>query len=165
MKNNIRLGKISAIDYPTGMVRVAYHEKDDAVTALVPLISSEYFMPEIGDQVLVLHLSNGTEAGVVLGRPWSEKNKPPEGAAGLYRKDLARAAGEAMIRYMGGTLTIKAQNVRAEGDMVVTGDLTVNGNLTVQGEIVATGDVTGAGVSLANHTHTDSMGGGTTPPG
>ena len=27
------------------------------------------------------------------------------------------------------------------------------------------GDVTGAGVSLANHTHTDSMGGGTTPPG
>ena len=82
-----------------------------------------------------------------------------------FSASASRAAGEAMIRYMGGTLTIKAPNVRAEGDMVVTGDLTVNGNLTVQGEIVATGDVTGAGVSLANHTHTDSMGGGTTPPG
>lgn len=99
MENNIRLGKISAIDYAAGTVRVVYHEKDDAVTAPIPLISSEYFMPEVDDMVMVLHLSNGTEAGVVLGRPWSEKNKPPEGSKGLYRKDLARSPGEAMIRY------------------------------------------------------------------
>ena len=45
MENNIRLGKISAIDYAAGTVRVVYHEKDDAVTAPIPLISSEYFMP------------------------------------------------------------------------------------------------------------------------
>ena len=108
MENNIRLGKISAIDYAAGTVRVVYHEKDDAVTAPIPLISSEYFMPEVDDMVMVLHLSNGTEAGVVLGRPWSEKNKPPEGSKGLYRKDLARSPGEAMIRYKDGTLTIKA---------------------------------------------------------
>ena len=87
MENNIRLGKISAVDYAAGTVRVVYHEKDDAVTAPIPLISSEYFMPEVDDMVMVLHLSNGTEAGVVLGRPWSEKNKPPEGSKGLYRKD------------------------------------------------------------------------------
>ena len=90
MENNIRLGKISAIDYAAGTVRVVYHEKDDAVTAPIPLISSEYFMPEVDDMVMVLHLSNGTEAGVVLGRPWSEKNKPPEGSKGLYRKDLGK---------------------------------------------------------------------------
>lgn len=124
MENNIRLGKISAIDYAAGMVRVVYHEKDDSVTRLIPLISAEYFMPEIGDQVLVLHLSNGTEAGVVLGRPWSEKNKPPEGAAGLYRKDLARAPGEAMIRYDGSTLTIKcagAIKIEAGGAVTING--------------------------------------------
>lgn len=124
MENNIRLGKISAIDYAAGMVRVVYHEKDDSVTRLIPLISAEYFMPEIGDQVLVLHLSNGTEAGVVLGRPWSEKNKPPEGAAGLYRKDLARAPGEAMIRYDGSTLTIKcagAIKIEAGGAITING--------------------------------------------
>ena len=107
MENNIRLGKISAVDYAAGTVRVVYHEKDDAVTAPIPLISSEYFMPEVDDMVMVLHLSNGTEAGVVLGRPWSEKNKPPEGSKGLYRKDLARSPGEAMIRYKDGTMTIK----------------------------------------------------------
>ena len=133
MENNIRLGKISAIDYAAGTVRVVYHEKDDAVTAPIPLISSEYFMPEVDDMVMVLHLSNGTEAGVVLGRPWSEKNKPPEGSKGLYRKDLARSPGEAMIRYKGGTVTVS-------------------------------GDVTAGGVSLDNHTHTDSMGGGTSGP-
>lgn len=62
MENNIRLGKISAVDYAAGTVRVVYHEKDDAVTAPIPLISSEYFMPEVDDMVMVLHLSNGTEA-------------------------------------------------------------------------------------------------------
>lgn len=169
MGNEIRLGKVSAIDYPSGMVRVAYHEKDDSVTRLIPLISDKYQMPAVGDQVLVLHLSNGTEAGVVMGRPWSGKNKPPEGAAGLYRLDMARTPGEAMIRYKAGVLTIKAPKVLEDGDVEVTGDLTVDGNLTVTGDIVAasvttSGDVVAGGKSLINHTHTDSMGGGTTPP-
>ena len=122
MENNIRLGKISAIDYAAGMARVVYHEKDDAVTAPIPLISSEYFMPEVDDMVMVLHLSNGTEAGVVLGRPWSEKNKPPEGSKGLYRKDLARSPGEAMIRYKDGTMTIKAAKLVIDGTVTVSGD-------------------------------------------
>lgn len=77
MKNNIRIGKISAIDYASGLVRVVYHDKDNAVTGLIPLLSNEYFMPEVGAQVIVLHLSNGVEAGVVLGRPWSEKTNRP----------------------------------------------------------------------------------------
>lgn len=158
MGNEIRLGKVSAIDYPAGMVRVVYHEKDDSVTRMIPFISDEYKMPEIDDQVLVVHLSNGTEAGIVLGRPWSGKNVPPEGAAGLYRKDLARTPGEAMIRYKDGTLTIKAPKV------VVDGDLNVTGSLVVAGTITSDGDTVAAGVSLQKHQHTDSMGGKTTPP-
>ena len=67
MKGEIRLGKISSIDYAKGMARVVYHEKDDDVTRLIPLLSHEYKMPPVGSQVLVVHLSNGTEAGVVLG--------------------------------------------------------------------------------------------------
>ncbi len=163
MANEIRLGKISAIDYATGMVRVVYHEKDDSVTRLIPLLSSEYNMPAVEDQVLVLHLSNGTEAGVVLGRPWSEKNKPPEGAAGLFRKDLARTPGEAMIRYKGGTLTFQAGSVVVNGDLSVTGSLTVTGAITAA-SVATSGDVVAGGKSLINHRHTDSLGGGTTPP-
>ena len=42
MKAGIRLGKISSIDYAKGMARVVYHEKDDDVTRLIPLLSHEY---------------------------------------------------------------------------------------------------------------------------
>ncbi|MCI2105399.1 MAG: hypothetical protein LKK00_01580 [Intestinimonas sp.] len=163
MGNEIRLGKVSAVDYATGMVRVVYHEKDDSVTRMIPLLSSEYAMPEVEDQVLVLHLSNGAEAGVVIGRPWSKKNKPPEGAAGLYRKDMARTPGEAMIRYKDGTFTLKVNNAVVSGNLTVTGALTVAGKITAQ-SVEASGDVVAAGVSLASHTHTDSVGGSTTAP-
>lgn len=169
MENEIRQGKVSAVNYATGMVRVVYHDKDDSVTREIPMLSDEYNMPAPGDMVLVLHLSNGTEAGVVMGRPWSGKHKPPEGAPGLYRKDLARTPGEAMIRYKGGVLTIKAAEVVGAGNVEVTGDLAVKGNLTVIGTITAqsvtaSGDVVAGGKSLIGHIHTDSMGGGTSAP-
>lgn len=159
MGSTIRIGKISAIDYSAGMVRVVYHEKDDSVTRWIPYYGGdEYKMPEIDDQVLVVHLSNGSEAGVVLGRPWSAKNVPPEGAKGLYRKDFARTPGEAMMRYFDGTLMLRATKMVIDGNLEVTGDLIVNGTITSKGDIIA------AGVSLDNHTHTDSVGGITTAP-
>lgn len=124
MANEIRVGRISSVDYAAGTVQVVYHDKDDNVTQAIPLISNEYQMPEMGDMVLVLHLSNGAEAGVVLGRYWNSNNKPPEGAAGLYRKDMARTPGEAMIRYDGTTLTIQcagAISIQAGGAVKING--------------------------------------------
>ena len=47
-----------------------------------------------------------------------------------------------MIRYKDGTMTIKAAK------------------LVIDGTVTVSGDVTAGGVSLDNHTHTDSMGGG-----
>lgn len=130
MSSSMRIGKISSINDKNGMVRVVCPSHDNSPTAEMPLLSTEYFMPEVGDQVLVAHLSNGTAVGVVLGRPWSEKNPPPECGAGLYRKDFSRTPGEAMLRYQDGTLTLKASKVVVDGDMEVTGDLTVTGKLT-----------------------------------
>lgn len=171
MENVIRVGKVSAIDYQAGMVRVVYHDKDDSVTRPIPLLSPEYKMPEIGDQVLVVHLSNGTEAGVVLGRPWSDKNRPPESGAGLYRKDLGRVIGEAVIRYLDGALTIQVDVAHFTGDVTIKGDLKIAGDLTVAGritanEVAAAVDVVGGGVSLVHHTHTCScaISSGTTSP-
>lgn len=130
MRNEIRLGKVSTVDHPAGMVQVVYHEKDDDVTRMIPILSTVfsgvYSMPEIGDQVLVLHLSNGSEAGVVLGRPWSEKNKPPEGADKLYRLDMDRTPGAAMIRYDGKT---KDLTIHCDGTLNITAGraITING--------------------------------------
>ena len=99
MNNNIRIGKISAIDYASGLVRVVYHDKDDAVTGLIPLLSSEYFMPQVGDQVIVLD---------------------------LYRKELSHENGKAYIRYEGGVLKIHADSIVLNGNVTVTGSLTSN---------------------------------------
>ena len=99
MSAEIRVGKVSSIDYPSGMVRVTYPDMDDDVTRPIPLFSSEYAMPPVGALVAVVHLSNGAEAGVVLGRPWSAKLTPPEGFEGLYRKDFDLTPGQCYFRY------------------------------------------------------------------
>lgn len=74
----IRIGKISKIDYETGMAEVTYPDMDNSVTALFPIVNlnEEYKMPEIGEEVLVLHLSNGAASGLILGPFWNEANKP-----------------------------------------------------------------------------------------
>ena len=95
----IRIGRISALNYEAGTARIFYTDKNENTTAELPLLSAEYFMPEVDDLVLVLHLPNGTAAGFVLGRFWSDINRPLEGKRGLYRKDLSRTAGKAMMRY------------------------------------------------------------------
>ena len=130
MRNDTRIGKISDVDHSAGLVRVVYPDQDDAVTQMIPLLSiaftGAYTAPEVGDQVLVLHLSNGMAAGVVLGRPWREKNRPPEGAEKLYRLDMDRTPGAAMLRYDG---KAKELTLHCDGSINITagGAITING--------------------------------------
>lgn len=156
-KEIIRIGKVSSVDYEKGLVRVAYHDKDDNVTQPLPMLSDVYCMPSVGDQIIVLHLSNGTEAGLVLGRYWNDKNMPKESGAGLFRLDLGRG-GTAFLKCISGTVTLSGNTI------IINGNTTINGNLTVNGDINATGDIVAGGISLKNHTHTDSVGGTTSPP-
>ena len=99
--SDIRVGKVSSVDYETGMVRVVYKDKDDTVTAYLPYasINNEYKMPKVGEAVLVAHLSNGSSRGVVVGGYWNSANKPPESGKDIYRKDLSDVPGTAMYRY------------------------------------------------------------------
>ena len=57
MKEDIRLGKVSSVDPAAGMVRVVYHEKDNAVTRSIPILSPVfsglYSLPEVEHQHLV----------------------------------------------------------------------------------------------------------------
>lgn len=153
----IRIGRISALNYEAGTARIFYTDKSENTTAELPLLSAEYFMPEVDDLVLVLHLPNGTAAGFVLGRFWSDINKPPEGKRGLYRKDLSRTAGKAMMRYAEDEeqadvvmpnlrvatteLEIETQAVRGNGETIGFQGNTVNlqgtANVTVEGGTVA----------------------------
>ncbi|WP_418443651.1 hypothetical protein [Blautia sp.] len=56
-EKNIRIGRVSSIDYGSGMISVTYPDLDDSVTDDLPVFSmgDEYKMPPVGAEVLVLH--------------------------------------------------------------------------------------------------------------
>lgn len=145
--NEIRVGKISSVDYTSGTVRVVYEDQDDAVTRPIPLLSFEYLMPEVDDMVLVLHLSNGTEAGFVIGRPWSNQRVPPESGQGMYRKDFHNEVGKAFLRFSEKdnetmtlhvkNLVIEAENVTAKVEKDIVLDATGNVTIKAAGKISA----------------------------
>ena len=107
MADNIRVGNVSKVDYKKGMIEATYPDLDDSVTDAFPVFSftDEYKMPKVGDEILVLHLSNGESAGIVLGRYWNEDNEPPVYGKNVFRKELGESYGEAYIQYKNGDIT------------------------------------------------------------
>ena len=110
----IRIGKISKIDYETGMAEVTYPDMDNSVTALFPIVNlnEEYKMPEIGEEVLVLHLSNGAASGLILGPFWNEANKPAVNGKNVYRKEFSKSKGTAYIQYKDGAVELRGPAIR-----------------------------------------------------
>lgn len=114
MSDLIRVGCVSKINYESGTIEVTYPDRDDAVTDPFPVLSfnDEYKMPDIGDNVLALHLSNGSALGVVLGPYWNEDNKPQVSGKDVYRKELSRTPGKAYTQFKDGTVDLKGPAVR-----------------------------------------------------
>lgn len=154
----IRIGKVSSVNYGQGMVRVTYPDRDDSVTAELPVFSftDEYKMPKVGSQVLVVHLSNGAAAGVCLGHYWNEKNISKATGEGVFRKELGQSYGEAYIEFKDGTVTIHADTIVLDGAVEVSKDATVTGKVTAKKDVSVSGDVKAGddGISLTKHTHT-----------
>ncbi|MDO4285168.1 MAG: hypothetical protein Q4C60_07500 [Eubacteriales bacterium] len=148
MKTNnsaIRKGKISSINYETGMVRVTYSDRGDAVTAEIPMVNNgeEYRMPKIGQDVLVAHLSNGSSRAVVLGTIWNQKEHPYEYGEGVYRKDLSNKRGVAYIKYddATGEYMVRAAKISIDSvdETVIQGPhLKMEANLTMRQEAAET---------------------------
>ena len=68
--SEVRVGYISAFDAGTGMATVFYPDRTGQVTqkmkVYAPFGVSQVLLPD--DEVLVLHLSNGPEVGLILGK-------------------------------------------------------------------------------------------------
>lgn len=142
----LRIGKISSINYKKGTARVTYEYRDDTTTVELPFLSWEYQMPEVGDMVVTAHLWGGATAAVILGPLWHDGHRPVSGKKGLYRKEYERTQGAAYEEYNdtsksfkvvagGVTLTMQDGILTVGGSMKVTGDLSVSGDLTVSGTI------------------------------
>ena len=52
-KEDIRVGRVSAVNYEAGTISVVYEDRDGSVTKDIPMLSHEYMMPEPGDMVQV----------------------------------------------------------------------------------------------------------------
>ena len=119
MNSEIRIGKVSSIDYDYGMARITYPDKDDSVTVNLATanFNDEYRMPEPGQDVIVAHLSNGSSRAVMLGTVWNKKNLPTEGGRDIYRKEFSREKNAAYARYSDetGEYLLKAPNVHING--------------------------------------------------
>lgn len=130
-ENTLRIGKVSSINYPDGTARITYEDKSGSTTAEMAFLAWEYWMPKVGDQVLVAHLSNGTCAGFILGPVWHGNWRPIEGFDGLFRKEFANRPGQATERY-----DAKANDY----NLTITGEMEVNASekytLTVGGSVI-----------------------------
>lgn len=114
MSDLIRVGCASKINYKEGTIEVTYPDRDDAVTDPFPVLSfnDEYKMPDIGQDVLVLHLSNGSALGIVLGPYWNKDHKPAVSGKDVYRKEMAQTPGKAYTQYKDGTVELRGPAVR-----------------------------------------------------
>lgn len=134
--NEIRVGRVSSIDYAAGTAKIAYPDKSSTGTADFPVFCGmkEYQMPKVDDQVLVLHLSNDSSIGIVMGRFWSAKTVPNQGTPGAYRKDL-NDSGTAYIQMQdGGPLKIHADNLVLSG---AAGSITLTDLITMKRKLDA----------------------------
>jgi len=95
--------------------------------------------------VLVLHLSNGQSAGIVMGTYWNESNAPVSPEA-VFRKDFGNSPGEAFMEFSGGRLTIHADSIVIDGvasingNADITGEVSINGNAGIAGAVSINGD-------------------------
>ena len=105
----VRIGKVSKIDYKKGLISATYPDLDDAVTDDFPVFSftDEYKMPKIGQEILVLHLSNGQSAGIIMGKYWNKDNPPAVYGENVFRKELAEDPGDCFLQYRDENLTIQ----------------------------------------------------------
>lgn len=145
MSDIVRVGYISAVNYAEGTAQVVYKDRDNAVSPYMPFFSNEFDPPPVETMVYVIHLENGGTRGVILPPPYSNGNRPPEGASGIWRKDFGDGS---YIRYdkkekkldivtdvvnveelnISGNLT--AKSIKTEGDVHIGGNLIVSGSIS-----------------------------------
>ena len=145
-----RIGKISSINYQNGTARVTFEDKGGSTTAEFPFLCWQYLMPEVGEQVLVAHLSNGPSTAFILGPVWHNEHRPAEGFEGLYRKEFHyKQPGEAFERYDANTGIYRLQVGACVIEVSKAGSI----NITAPGNVTVNGDVIADGISLEKHTH------------
>lgn len=127
----IKIGTVSTADPATGSVRVAFADRDDMVSAPLPIITAGGWgkgiaVPEPGETVLCVFLDNGQSAGFCLGAYYAGDERPSgsNNQRGVWFEDGSYVFYDRAAR----TLQVKAASgVRIDGNLTVTGSITRGG--------------------------------------
>lgn len=103
----VRIGTVLKVFPADGKVQVTFEDTGSSSLPL-PMMAygQEYAMPKVGDDVITLHLQNGSSKGVCLGRYYGNGNEPK--ASSGYRKDFD---DDAYIECNNGEFKIDADKV------------------------------------------------------
>lgn len=83
LKNIVRVGRVSSLNPDNATVRVVFEDRADMVSYELPVIvaqsmqTKDYWLPDVGEQVLCLFLPSGNAQGFCLGSFYSEADTPP----------------------------------------------------------------------------------------
>lgn len=151
LKNLIRVGRVSSLGKATA--RVVFPDRQNMVSYDLQVIvrksqnDKDYWMPDIGEQVVCLFLPSGNAQGFILGSFYSDVDQPP--VDNPNKRHVTFADGT-VIEYDRSTHTL---TVNAQGPV----------NIVAAGNVNVTGDVVADGISLKSHVHGGvDPGGGTT---
>jgi len=84
MGNVIRIGIVTQVYDDRATVRVQFPDDDEEVSWEFPVLQrktlrdKDYWLPDIGEHVVVVMLPYGQEQGFVIGALYSDAEKPPE---------------------------------------------------------------------------------------
>lgn len=83
LNNLFRLGTVTSLQADKARARVVFEDRDNMESANLQILvrnslkNKDYWMPDIGEQVLCLFLPLGMESGFIVGAYYVDDNSPP----------------------------------------------------------------------------------------
>ncbi|WP_221868982.1 phage baseplate assembly protein V [Brevibacillus brevis] len=135
LKNIIRVGIVSSVDYRKGTAKVAFEDRDNLVSYDLDVLvknsfrNKDYWLPDPEEQVLCLFLPIGNAQGFILGSLYSLEDKLP---IKNENKRHIRFGDGTFIDYDRETHTLTIDFLHPEGGHIVINNATVKYNQTTQ---------------------------------
>lgn len=185
LKDLLKVGEVSSVDYDKCTARVVFDDEEGFVSNDLQVLqrntleNQDYWMPDVGEDVVCLFIPNGEEDGFILGSFYADEITPPKNGA---TKRYVRFKDEAEFEYdweahkltakIGDTkITADESSVQISGASkikVTVPDIDFVGNLKVDGTIESTKTISAGGevtanaltlpVKLSTHIHNTSVG-------
>lgn len=138
--NIIRIGIVQALDYDRARAKVTFEELE-ITSDWLPVLqrsagaTADYWLPGLGEHVVCIFYSDGTEEGCIVGSYYRAGDPPPDGGAGVFYTVFPDGS---LVKWDNGALTITAAGgVTINADIEATGEVIINGNVRVNGTVEA----------------------------